>query len=34
MEALFLAVLIIGLLIVFGVDTAQKRRRFLAGQDQ
>jgi hypothetical protein len=34
MEALFLGMLIVSLLIVFGLDTTEKRRRFLAEQSQ
>jgi len=33
-ETFFLGALILSLLIVFGVDVAQKRRRFLAEQDR
>jgi len=34
MESFVLGMLIVGLLIVFGIDTIQKRRRFLTGQDR
>ena len=33
-EFVALLLLVLSLVIVFAVDTIQKRRRFLAGQDQ
>lgn len=34
METVFLGMLILSLLIVFGLDTVEKRRRFLMKQSQ
>jgi len=34
MEIILLAALILSLIVIFSIDTAQKRRRFLAEQDR